>query len=279
MTDEQRKERMAALEEMLDRDRAGRRKADDDQGYQDSGDAVRARIARDREIQRYRQQKEAERALEEHNLAIEDEIDRAEGEEEEKRWAEEEHLLHDSSAVMEKFEDEFSDVWENESIRQALFDALDLRIGEEGRDPLDYRTYEELGEHFRHRLERIEKDPASERLFQREDQENRIRVKRLREIDQDNLYFNRTLEKPEPQEETVESIQQTFSQEFPDVVADPHSMKDAVVELDEKLRGSAIETGVPQADYETYREAGEHARRRNVLRGLAASRGQNPDEI
>lgn len=280
MTDEQREARMAAIAERLDADRSRKTEKTEDHGYtDDAGDQARAQIVRDREIRRFHEKRDAELAQREYEMQLEDEIVEQEAIEEQARLAEQENILEDSAEVLERFEEEFSDVWENESIRQALFDALDLRIGEEGRDPLDYRTYEELGEHFRYRLGMIEQDSANERLFEREDRENRLRVKRLREIDAGNVYFNRTLEKPMPADNSPEAIGETFKQEFPDVVQTPLGMTDAIMDVDERLKDSYIETGREGVDYEAYRESGENARRRNALREMAASRGQDPENI
>lgn len=206
--------------------------------------------------------------------------------EEERAWEEEyendAHLM-DPETILYNFseldpdEGGFSDLWQNEEIKRPILDAIDVAIGEDGHDPMDWRVYEKIGNQFRERLQALEENSGLKTNFDREDALNRIRAKRIREVAVDNEYFERGLLKREP--ESQEEIVQRFVREFPDVGEDPRSFGDAIKHVDQAQVSSHVDKSQIRTDYEIYREAGQQARTRNALRELAIARGQNPDDI
>jgi len=171
----------------------------------------------------------------------------------------------------------YSDVWAHHDLRQPIFDALDLAINEQGRNPNDWRIYEEIGNQFRERLQNLKNEPGLSGNYQREDDVNRISVKRIRQHAIDNEYFNSALHKGEPT--SNEEIVQKFATDFPDVVQHEQSLVEATSHVDEIQKENYIEQGYPDTGYDVYEQAGEAARTQNALRELAEGRNQDPEDI
>jgi hypothetical protein len=283
-------DRIAAVEKLI---KERQHRSDDDEDEPAAGDDERNRVVKS--IHRHRLQEilksnEAAALAEQEALA---ELEELEWEEERRQFEEEiaaEDQIMDQEDIFEMFtnydEDEggFSDVWKNKEHRQALMDAIDVEIQAKGRDPLDWRTFDEVGQKFRARMQEIQNDPSMAKKFEREDAVARIDAQRIREISGDNEYFRMGLPKDADSVHDVDSasrneILNTFAEEYPDVASDPNSLIEAHNYVNREHQKEKIESGNIRRDLGLYQESGEHARQRNIIEQLARERGQDPDDI
>ena len=66
---------------------------------------------------------------------------------------------------------------------------------------------------------------------------------------------------------------------YPDVVQNSESLVEAIQNVDERQKEDRIDKGFPDTSYDVYEEPGEKPLRKNVLREMAAERGQDSDNI
>jgi hypothetical protein len=281
MDDEQKKARMAAITQKVTESMSGRiGQGSDDHGFgENENDKKKERISKDRWMERRDAEASAREAKREQEELFEQEKFHRESEEQEARWAEAEAHMVDEDEVKEKFEDEFPGLWselqKNPGLFKKMNTALDLEFAGSGADILDWRVYDRVGQQFNERLEKMRENPdAAAKLHEREDIENSIAHKNLKQIERDNVYFNASFRPDGPADPAI--IQEAFAADYEDVVRSEKAYKEATAVVDDIIHEEGEEAG---SNYSSYQKAGNVARTRNALRDMAEGRAQDPDSV